>query len=106
MAEWPETAELAQVLDVENVEDWATTLDRVMAAAIEQVKTDVGRWDEYVDEPTESLSQAALRLAELIALKPEVAAAVAGVGRVPAGISMDPVYQRLLVGHRRRFGFA
>ena len=68
-----------------------------MAAAIAQVKHDVGHWDEYEDEPNDSLSQAALRLAELIGLRPELAADVG---------SRDPTYLRFLKGHRRVFGIA
>ena len=96
MADWPDTAELAQVLDVENTTDWQTTLGRVMAAAIAKVKTDVGAWDEDVDEPDDSLAQAALRMGELLSLRPEAA----------VGVSSDPTYRRLLKGHRRRFGIA
>lgn len=96
MADWPETEELAQVLNVDNVEDWATTLDRVIASAIDRVKQDVGDWDEYIDVPTERLAQAALRMAELIALRPEAA----------VGAINDPTYSRLLKGYRRTFGIS
>lgn len=96
MAAWPEATELAQVLNLDNVTDWQTTLDRILEAAIDQVKLDVGNWDEYEDEPDDSLAQAALRLAELMALRPENAAAASG----------DPTYKRLLFGHRRSFGIA
>jgi hypothetical protein len=101
MAAWPERAELARVLDVV-LADYAeddeliTTLDRVLASAIARVKVEVGNWDEYTDEPSDSLAQAALRMAELIALRPEAATVVAS----------DPTYHRLLFGHRRRFGIA
>ena len=54
----------------------------------------MGAWDEYEDEPDEMLSQAALRMAELMALKPEIA----------SGLASDPTYQRLLTGHRQTFG--
>lgn len=94
MAAWPDTDELAQVLNVDNVADWQTTLDRVMAAAIRRVKGDVGLWDDNVDEPDENLAQAALRMGELLSLRPEAA----------AGVGDDPTYRRLLSGHRRRFG--
>lgn len=103
MAAWPELDELKQVLDVTS-DDWngdgeyddGTRLTRLLAAAIERVKLDTGGWDEYTDEPDEALSQAALRMAELLALRPEVAATAAA----------DPTYQRLLKGHRRRFAIA
>lgn len=104
MAAWPELDELKQVLDVTST-DWdgddytldPTRLSRLLSAAIEKVKLDVGDWDEYTDEPTDNLAQAALRMAELIALKPEIAAQVG---------SNDPTYLRLLYGHRRTFGIA
>jgi len=103
MAAWPDTAELAQVLNVENVTDWQTTLDRVLAAAIRKVKSDVGLWDDNVDEPDASLAQAALRMAELMATRPD-----AGIGRFASAqvTTTDPTYLRLLSGHRRRFGLA
>jgi hypothetical protein len=108
MAAWPELDELKQVLDVTS-DDWdgeagsgggedeRTRLSRLLAAAIAKVKADVGLWDEDDDEPDDALAQAALRMAELIALKPELAAQVG---------SNDPTYLRLLYGHRRTFGIA
>lgn len=101
MAAWPELDELKQVLDVTSTE-WdgdydGTRLTRLLAAAIEKVKSDVGDWDDYADVPDDNLSQAALRMAELIALKPELA--------VQVGVN-DPTYNRLLFGHRRAFGVA
>jgi len=102
MAAWPELDELKQVLDVTS-DDWdgdgyedTTRLSRLLSAAIDRVKHDTGDWDEYTDEPTDGLAQAALRMAELMALRPEVAAGAVG----------DPTYQHLLKGHRRRFSVA
>lgn len=95
MADWPDADEVKQVLDITS-EDWDDTIDRVLASAIEQVKLDVGAWDEYEDEPTDKMSQAALRMAELLALRPDAA----------AGSINDPTYNRLLKGQRRRFGIA
>jgi len=104
MVAWPDLAELKQVLDVEST-DWdgeessggsVTRLSRLLEAAIAQVKTDVGDWDEDVDEPDAALSQAALRLAELLALRPEAA----------VGAIRDPTYNRLMFGHRASFGVA
>lgn len=100
MAAWPDLEELKQVLDVTS-SDWdgdydGTRLTRLLEAAIAKVKADVGNWDEYEDEPDDALAQAALRMAELMALKPEVAASATG----------DPTYGRLLYGHRRAFGVA
>jgi|SRR3990172_8957165 len=101
MLDWPQLDELKQVLDVESTDwdgdvDGPTRLTRLLAAAIAKVKADVGAWDEYSDSPDESLSQAALRMAELMALRPEAA----------VGVVADPTYQRLLFGHRRTFGIA
>lgn len=103
--DWPQLDELKQVLDVES-DDWdgviddygngPTRLTRLLDAAITKVKLDVGDWDEYVDVPDDNLSQAALRMAELLALRPGAA----------IGSISDPTYNRLLFGHRRRFGLA
>ena len=95
MAEWPDADEVKQVLDITS-EDWDETVGRVLASAIAKVKLDVGNWVEGVDEPDDNLAQAAVRMAELISLRPEVAAGVVG----------DPTYRRLLFGHRRSFGVA
>lgn len=112
MAAWPELDELKQVLDVTS-DDWdgqaesgggedvTTRLTRLLSAAIIYVKGVVGAWDEDVDVPDDNLAQAALRAAELIALKPEVAAAVVSGKRIE-----DPAFQMLMRGHRRRFGIA
>jgi hypothetical protein len=95
LGEWPDVEELKQVLDVTSG-DWEVTLERVLESAITRVKADVGLWDEDVDEPDYNLAQAALRMGELLALRPEAAALAA----------TDPTYQRLLFAHRRRFGIA
>ncbi len=95
MVDWPDAEEVKQVLDITS-EDWDDTVDRITAAAIARVKLDVGLWDEDVDEPDDALAQAALRMAELISLRPEAA----------VGTVADPTYNRLLFGHRRSFGIA
>ncbi len=95
LGEWPDVEELKQVLDITS-DDWDVTVERVLESAIGKVKADVGLWDEDVDEPDHNLAQAALRMAELLALRPEAAANAAS----------DPTYQRLLFAHRRRFGVA
>jgi hypothetical protein len=43
-------------------------------------------------------------MAELLALKPEVAAAVSGSGIVPSAVASDPVYRKLMTGSHRTFG--
>lgn len=95
LGDWPTLEELKQILDITS-DDWDPTVERVLESAITKVKLDVGLWDEIVDEPDYNLAQAALRMAELLALRPEAAAQAAS----------DPTYQRLLFGHRRAFGVA
>lgn len=97
MADWPDLDELNKVLNLNaDPANWETTVERIRVAAIEQVKDDVGDWDEITDEPDDALAQAALRLAELIAERPEATSVGAD----------DPTYQRLLKGHRRRFAIS
>lgn len=100
MADWPEVEEIAQVLNVDNVEAWETTLERVRTSAIRQVKLDVAGSEEAFDEdpgdPDDALAAAALRMAELMSLRPDAAATA----------NQDPTYQRHLKGHRQSFGFA
>lgn len=97
VCDWPTIEELRKVLDVDPESTaWNTTLQRVLTSAIDQTKQDVGVWDELTDMPTCKLAQAALRMAELMALRPESAVAAAA----------DPTYLRLLSGHRRRFAIS
>ena len=93
---WPDADELKQVLDITS-DDWDETVERVLASAIKQVKEDVGRWDEYLDEPDDKLSQAALRMGELISTRP--------TGDT-TNLSKDPDYMALLKGRRRVWGIA
>lgn len=96
-AEWPTIEELRKVLDVDpNSTAWDLTLERVLDSAIQQVKNDTGAWDDLLDEPTPKLAQAALRMAELLSLRPESAAVAA----------QDPTYRRLMSGHLRRFAIS
>jgi hypothetical protein len=96
MADWPDEDELKQVLNIDS-DDWDVTLDRVRSAAISKVKRDVGFWDELTDMPDDALAQASLRMAELISERP---------GAPVTSLGLDPAYQTLLSGHRRRFGLA
>ena len=102
MAEWPTVDEVKQVLDITS-DDWEDTVERITAAAIAKVKLDVGGWDEYEDEPDDTLAQAALRMAGLIAARPGPVIGSAGGRRL---VIDDPTYLRLLSGHRRAFGVA
>ena len=104
MAAWPELDELKQVLDSDpDFDGWdgdtdGTRLTALLNAAIEHVQQET---QQDTDTPSYGLRQAALRLAELMALKPEVAAAIrAGV----ATFTGDPAYQAYLFGERRSFG--
>jgi hypothetical protein len=96
MADWPGPDEVKRVLDVTS-EDWDDTLDRVLSSAIYHVKHDVGIWDEDLDEPDDSLAQAALVAAEVLSQRTEVARSQPVT---------DPRYLALLKGHRRRFAVA
>lgn len=95
-AAWPTVAELNQVLNLgpDGTTDWATTLARVLAAAITRVKSDVGEWTD-ADLPTDSQSQAALRMAFLMWTSPD-----------SPSLGLDPSYRSLLTGQRRRFAIA
>jgi len=95
MAAWPDTDELKRLLSVTGT-DLDATLDRAMSAAIAQTKLMAGTWDEGSDIPDDALAAAALRLAELLALRPDAAAQAVA----------DPTYQRLLYGHHTAFGVA
>jgi len=99
MADWPEVEELERILDVDpqDTDRYQDTLNRVLASAITWAKSKRGLWDESTDEPTANLAQAALRMAELMSLRPEVAASVN---------EQDPTISRLLMGQRRKFGLA
>ena len=100
MAAWPTLAELKQTLDVDTT-DWddEAHLEGVRQAAIEQVKLDIGDWDDTSDEPDASLVRAAMLLAVRIAKAPsESSEAVTWAAR-----RQDAAYERLLKGHRRRF---
>lgn len=101
MAAWPELDELKLALSVEN-DDWDDTLERVLAAAITKVKQDVAIWDEDVDEPDDSLAQAALRMGELLSERPD---AIPGT-KAWQSLSSDLTYATLLAGHRRAFGIS
>lgn len=108
--DWPQLDELKQVLDVESLDwdgdvDGPTRLERLRLAAIAKVKLDVGAWDEYSDVPDEALSQAALRMAELMAQRGNEPGAQF-VSSKSSGLEKDPTYQRCLFGHRRTFGIA
>jgi len=96
MADWPDADELKQVLDIDS-DDWDETVDRVLASAIQHVKDQVGDWDSSEDSPDDNLARAALRMAELMSLRPNA---------VPGVLGMDPTYQRLIYGHRHKFGIA
>lgn len=113
MAEWPTEDEVRAALGMgANTEP--ETVTGALEAAKEQVAIDVGRAiveaDPAEDEVllTNSLSRAALLLAVRILKSPEapfgIAAIFDGGGIYVA--KQDVNYQRLIKGHRRRFGIA
>jgi hypothetical protein len=98
---WPTLDELKQWRDVES-HDWdgiadASRFTAELQAAIDQVKLDVGDWDELTDLPDYSLNRAAMRLAVLLHENAEAP---------PALLSSDAIYQRYMKGHHRRFPIA
>lgn len=112
---WPTTGELLEQLGTtvpleELPEDRQTILERALAAAIEQVKTDTtgDTTEEPAPEPTDSLAAAALLLAVRVVKAPDSPFGVAAVFDA-GGIykaTNDPDYRRLLKGSRTRFGVA
>ena len=97
MADWPELEEIAQVLDIGDPDNWTVTLTRIRLAAIDRVKKDVGGWvDSPEEDPDDNMAQAALRMAELIASRPDT----------PPESIRDATYYRLLFGRRRYWGIA
>lgn len=97
-AGWPTLAELRRVLDVDpNSTTHDVTLQRVLDSAIEETKNRVGTWDDLLDDPPNAkLAQHALRMAELLALRPESAVTTI----------TDPTLDRLIAGNRRRFAIS
>lgn len=97
---WPTLEELKQTLDVTTTDwDGENHLQGVLDAAIENVKLDVGDWDETSDVADAKLSRAAMLLAVRIAKAP----AEASEATVWANRRQDTAYQTLLSGRRRRF---
>lgn len=94
---WPDTEELAQVVNVDNVEDWQTTLNRVLASAISTTKSVIGSWDDAVDAPTDNQAAAALRMGELMSERPNATV---------TSLIADAAFRAHLTGQRRRFGVA
>ena len=101
MTAWPTVEELTTVLNLEGWESddvrLTTTVPRALATAIDYVKLKRGRWVEGTDAPDEALSNAALRMAQLLLLAP---------GAEPDTVSDDPTFRRSMFGRRRRFGLA
>lgn len=102
MATWPGLDELKQLLDITSADfdgdDDGTRLTRLRQAAIQHTKEviagTVAAYDDLYDAPTHKHAQAALRVAELLAERPDDAP------------GKDPTLRRLLFGQRRRFGVA
>ncbi len=101
-SDWPTLDELKQVLDVTS-EDWdgdldGTRLTAVLESAIEHVKRETG-FTDYEDFPSVGQSRAALRMAELMALRPDSSAQFeAQVGQ------SDQAYKNHLYGEHKRWG--
>jgi hypothetical protein len=98
---WPDLDELKQWRDVTGSE-WDGSGDNSrftaeLAAAVAQVKLDVGLWDELTDLPTIKLGRAAMRMAVMMR---------ENAGISTQWLSKDAVYQAYLKGERRRFAIA
>lgn len=93
---WPTVYAVRQLLDVTG-DDFEDELTALLAAAIAQVKADVGAWVDDTDTPDEALGQAALRA--VVLLRPNSNDGL-------EALRSDRVYRGLLMGHRRTFGFA
>jgi hypothetical protein len=98
MATWPEVDEVVQLLDIGDDQGTVDHLQHALDSAIEQVKKDVGNWDDDSDTPTESQRQAALRAVQVL----RVNAPDDGWRTLRA----DRIYQGLIFGTRRRFGIS
>lgn len=96
--DWPTLDEFRRVVDVdEDSTRWDETMDRQLKAAIAQVKSDVGTWDDMLDLPDCDLAAAALRAAIVLSSNdpnPEKT------------LQSDAIYQAHLKGHRRRFAIS
>ena len=108
MADWPSLDELKGQLGitVELPPEREVTLQRALDAARNQVLIDTSI--EYLDEPPDEVSAAALLLAVRIVKAPDAPFGVAAVfdaGGIYKAVS-DPDYRRLLKGHRAAFGIA
>lgn len=90
--EWPELDDLKRRLDITaDPSEHDGELEVILAAAIAQIKLQVGNWDEMVDTPNEQLAEAALdRAVEL------------GADVLPP--RNERKSEQLLMGQRRRFG--
>jgi DICT domain-containing protein len=98
MADWPAVEDIKKVLNVnEDADNWTDLVDSIRASAIELSKRLVGAWDEDLDEPTEALALMALRIAELLGMRPDTTL---------TDLIKDAHVQSLLLGHRRRFAIA
>lgn len=93
MANWPTVDELKARLDVTS-SDWDDQLARLLVVVVGEIKAKVGAWDESLDLPDETLAQAALERAVEYGLTGEMPAM--GTGKA----------ERLMLGHRRRWGIA
>ena len=99
--DWPTLADVKQKLDVTST-DWDDQIDVLRVAAIDQIKAEVGDWDELTDAPDEALSSAALlRVYELASADASLQGTVDRFGTRHLSKS-----EQLLMGHRRRFPFA
>lgn len=96
--DWPEVDDLKRRLNVLDVSIHDTEMAVILAAAINQIKLEVGNWDELVDSPNEAMAEAALQRAFEMGSADEV-----GITRDRFGTVHIPKSNQLLLGQRRRF---
>lgn len=58
--DWPELDDLKRRLDVTDTSIHDIEMEVILAAAISQIKDEVGDWDELTEAPNENLAEAAL----------------------------------------------
>jgi hypothetical protein len=95
---WPEVEDLKRRLNVIDVSIHDVEMEVILAAAIGQIKMEVGDWDELTDAPNEALAGSALQRAFEMGSADEV-----GITRGRFGTTHIPKSTQLLLGQRRRF---
>jgi hypothetical protein len=89
--DWPQLDDLKRDQNMLDDSTYDGEMEVILAAAIGQIKLEVGNWDELTDAPNEAMAEAALRRA--VELSSDV---------LPPRAERKSL--QLLYGQRRRFG--